>query len=70
MKNMLLLILLILCGCNNEVETFKTDPKTTVLKFASGTGMITYKTVQIDGVEYYVSRTSGGNWVIGPKKEK
>lgn len=70
MKTAAVLFALLLCGCNNEVETFKTDPKTTVLKFASGNGVITYKTVQIDGVEYYVSRTSGGNWVIGPKKEK
>lgn len=64
-----LLTLFLFCGCDETDVKIKTDPKTEVLWFGGGIGAVTYKTLQIDGVEYYVSRTTGGNWVIGPKKE-
>jgi hypothetical protein len=69
MKTIVVLFALLLCGCIEISDKHKTDSETKVLVLRGG-GVVTYKTVQIDGVEYYISRTTGGNWVIGPKKEK
>ena len=54
------------CTPNEKVNTI--DNTAEVLVFSKG-GQVTYRTVIIEGVEYFVSRTYQGNWVIGAKKE-
>lgn len=55
-------------GCEKNEKTVIKDEKTKVIIFPNG-GELCYKTVTIEGTEYYISRTYHGHWVIGPKKQ-
>jgi hypothetical protein len=68
MKKIGLLALLLLGGCEPTVKVPQQDSSVSTLSFPKG-GTIVYRTVEIDGQEYYASKTNAGYWVIGPKKE-
>lgn len=59
------LLAILLTGCENR-ENVKS--KVNTIMFSDG-GVLSYKIVEIDGVQYYCSRTYQGNYVIGPKIE-
>jgi hypothetical protein len=72
MKKLFLIGLIpMLFGCNEDNTVARTeakDPLTKVIALKGG-GFVTFKVVEIDGVTYFASRTSNGNYVIGPRKD-
>ena len=54
----------------DEAYTQQKPPEVTELNITGVYGgMLTYRTVIIEGQEYYISRSCRGYWVLGPKKE-
>lgn len=72
MKRLFLIgLITLLIGCKESTTAARMqskDPLTKVIALKGG-GFLTYKTVEIDGVTYYVSRTYQDNYVLGPKKD-
>lgn len=64
-----------LTSCNRNYPTPSSISGSEVLSIkeneeSSFQTFLVYRTIEIDGEKYYISKTTHGYWVLGPKVEK